>query len=303
MHRLFSLNRVGRLRTVWIAFAIAVSPLALHAFPPAPFYTLYGMVRDENGQTLRVEGAVVVFYKNGAEVMRQTIAESEARLDQNYQFRLRMDMQRSGTRSYSSLANSPGSTFSLVILIHDIPYYPIELSGPIAPTIGSPGERIRLDLTLGIDSDGDGIPDAWEQSQLYAGGIMPGPDGWDLSLLDRTGDFDGDGLDNQSEYIAGTFATDNTDFLALEIKEKLPTSVRLQFFSIYGKVYSVESSSNLVTWTPVSLYLRNPDSTDSDDIANPPVPQASLLADVTNIVDIYADGNSPTRTFYRLKVR
>jgi len=28
----------------------------LHAFPPAPFHTIYGMVRDENGQALRADG-------------------------------------------------------------------------------------------------------------------------------------------------------------------------------------------------------------------------------------------------------
>jgi hypothetical protein len=258
------------------------------------------MVRDENGQTLRVDGAQVVFYKNGIELLRQAISEG-SQLDQNYQIRLRMDMLRSGTQTYSGLANSTGTAFTLGILLHNAIYYPIEMSAPRA--VGKPGERVRLDLTLGIDSDGDGIPDAWEESQLYAGGIMPGSNGWDLSLLDRNGDFDGDGIPNWNEYIAGTYAADATDFLSLEIKESLTRHVRLQFFSIYGKVYSLESSSDLQAWRAASIYRRNPESTDSDDLANPPAAMTSLQATATGIIDIHAPSGNTGRTFYRLKVR
>jgi len=50
---------------------------------------------------------------------------------------------------------------------------------------------------------------------------MPGQNGWDLSLLTRDGDFDGDGISNWQEYIAGTFATDPTDYLSLRVTEAL----------------------------------------------------------------------------------
>lgn len=287
-------------RRVGLLFLFLYALVPLRAFPPAPFHTLYGMVRDENGQALSVEGAQVVFYKGGVEVMRSDIQASNL-LDQNYQLRLRMDMQRPGTSSYTNLANTSGLSFSLGVVLHDVVYYPIEMSAP--RPLGKPGERIRLDLTLGVDSDGDGIPDAWEQSQLYAGGVVPGENGWDLSLLNRDGDFDHDGVSNWQEYIAGTFAADPTDYLALQIITPLASHVQLRFFSIYGKVYSLESSTDLQTWRAASLYLRNPESTDSDDIANPPAPQASLRAEGTDFVDLYAPADASGRTFYRLKVR
>lgn len=290
-----NLHRHGGLFLLLLSAAVS-----LRAFPPAPFHTLYGMVRDENGQALDVEGAQVVFYKSGVEVMRSDIQASNL-LDQNYQLRLRMDMQRPGTSSYTNLANTSGLSFSLGVVLHDVVYYPIEMSAP--RPLGKPGERVRLDLTLGVDSDSDGIPDAWEQSQLYAGGIVPGENGWDLSLLNRDGDFDHDGVSNWQEYIAGTFAADPTDYLALQIIAPLTSHVQLRFFSIYGKVYSLESSTDLQTWKATSLYLRNPESTDSDDIANPPAPQASLRAEGTDFVDLYAPADASGRTFYRLKVR
>ena len=276
------------------------------------------MVRDENGQTLRVDGASVSFYRNTTVVLTETIRES-AQLDQNYQIRLRMDMLRAGTQSYTDLANSTGTAFTLGIVLRNVVYYPIEMSTPHA--IGKPGERVRLDLTLGADSDLDGIPDAWEQSQLHAAGKTPGANGWDLSLLDRYGDFDGDGISNWNEYLAGTYATDPTQFLSLRISAKFPASVRLTFFSIYGKKYSLETSPDLAEWSPASLYLSNPaedhDGSAPDDPDDPkdpefpadtfredapPAAQTSLLAADTALVNIYATaGAGPV--FYRLKVR
>lgn len=277
----------------WVCVLVLVP--VLHAFPPAPFHTLYGMVRDENGQALRADGGEIIFYRDGVEFLRTPIAET-ARIDQNYQIRLRMDMLRLGTQSYTGLAHSTGTAFSLGVVLNNIVYYPIEMSQPRA--VGHPGERIRLDLTLGVDSDGDGIPDAWEQSQLYAGGVMPDENGWDLSLVTRDGDFDGDGISNWHEYIAGTFATDPTDYLALRITETTAAHARLRFFGIYNKVYSLETSTDLKTWTPASLFLRDP-----ADLANPPAALPSHRAEDTAFIDLYAPADASGRTFYRLQVR
>lgn len=273
------------------------APLApsLHAFPPAPYHTLYGMVRDEHGNALRADGGEIIFYRDGVEFLRTPISET-ARIDQNYQIRLRMDMLRVGTQSYTGLANTTGTAFSLGVVLNNIVYYPIEMSQSRA--IGLPGERVRLDLTLGVDSIGDGIPDAWKISQLYAAGILPGPDGWDLSLITRDGDFDGDGISNWQEYIAGTFATDPTDYLALRIIGINASRARLRFFGIYNKVYSLETSTDLQTWTPASLYLSDP-----ADLANPPAALPSHRADDTAFIDLYAPADASGRTFYRLKVR
>ncbi len=292
--------RFAALAATALTLALSLAPTPLAAFPPAPFHTIFGMIRDEQGQTLRVDGAQIIFYRSGTEVLREPIKEGRL-LDQNYQIRLRMDMLRPGTRSYTGLAHNSGSSFSIGILLHDVVYYPIEMS--VTRNVGQPGQRTRLDLTLGVDSDGDGIPDAWEQSQLYAAGIYPVNDTWDLSQLNRDGDFDRDGLSNYQEYIAGTFATDATDYLALRLVEATGTCATLSFFSIYGKVYSVESSTDLQTWTAAPLYLTDPDDV-SDDSAPTPVSQASLQATSTAIVNIYAaTATSGTRNFYRLKVR
>ena len=175
------------------------------AFPPAPYYTLYGMVRDQVGQTITAEGAEVILLKGGVEVGRTPITSSM--IDQNYELQIRLDQNRSGTTFYTDKAVAAGGLFSLVVSMNGVLFYPIEVSGNL--TAGKGGERVKLDLTLGEDFDKDGLPDVWEAWQLYQAGLYPDANGnWDLTLLDKNGDFDKDGQSNQLEYIAGTFAGD-----------------------------------------------------------------------------------------------
>jgi hypothetical protein len=312
--QLLTFFRTGRPRRR-IAVSTAATILfaaSAAAFPPAPYYTLYGTVRDDQGQTLRVEGAVIVFYKSGAEKLRQNLIET-ADGSRNYELRLRMDMQRAGTVAYTDIANGPGNPFSLSIILHNVAYQPIEVSQP--RVIGNGGDRVRLDLTLGIDSDNDGLPDAWEQAQLFAAGFNAGPNGWDLSKLDRDGDFDHDGLSNLFEYIAGTSAPDPTDTLELRMVNRGTSNVHLQFFAIIGKTYSLETSTDLKTWVSIPLYLANPEAPppepgdpDAEDAPPPYLPPVAVTAwqsTATGVTSIFAAiPAGPARShFYRLQVR
>ena len=71
-------------------------------------------------------------------------------------------------------------------------YLPIEMVGDLGK-MGQPGEETLLNLTLGEDSDGDGLPDAWERALLSQGK--------DLSDINPGDDTDGDGMSNLDEYI------------------------------------------------------------------------------------------------------
>jgi len=94
----FSLARLTLASLLLIAFA-----LPLGAFPPAPFHTLYGDVRDQYGKLVPAEGSSVILYQAGSEIMRQSLTVPGS-LDYNYQMRLRIDMVRPFTTSYSSIA-------------------------------------------------------------------------------------------------------------------------------------------------------------------------------------------------------
>lgn len=278
---------------VLTAATFILSSQNLRGFPPAPYYTIYGDVRDSYGILIPSEGASVILYKDSKEVMRQSLNSSVGN-DFNYQIRLRIDMLRSSTTTYSSVALISGTIYTLAVGIGSQLYYPIEMA--TAPTIGSASTRRRLNLTLGVDSDGDGLPDAWEEAQLYQGGYLPGDNGWDLALIDKNGDFDKDGVSNYTEYVAGTYATDSSSVLSLSIKEKLATSARLEFYAFYGKSYNLESSTDLKTWAAVPFSTGDPAAPDAA------AAQSSLTSTVTDVISIYADASAQS-TYYRLIAR
>lgn len=268
-------------------FLLFAMPAA--AFPPAPHYTLYGMVRDQVGQTVLAGGAEVILLKGGVEVGRTPITAG-LQLEQNYELRLRIDQNRSGTTFYTDKAVAAQGLFSLVVAMNGSLFYPIEVAGTL--TAGKGGERVKLDLNLGEDRDGDGLPDVWEQWQLYQAGLDPDENGnWDLRLLDKNGDFDRDGQSNLLEYIAGTFAGDATQIFGLTIKEKLANTVRLEFFGITGKAYTIESSADTKTWTRVSF---------ATEVAGPSA-QAYRAPEV-GLVSAFTASSGPNE-FYRLTVR
>lgn len=230
--------------------SLCLLPGSTEAFPPAPYYTLYGMVRDQTGQVIRADGAEVLLLK-GTEVKGRAKISSDLKLDQSYSLAVRIDQLRPATAPYNQAAVQAGGEFGLAVEMNGQRYFPIEVKGTL--TAGKGSEQVRLDLTLGEDTDRDGLPDAWEQWQLFQAGHLPGANGWDLSLLNRDGDFDKDGQSNWMEYLAGTFAGDATERFTLDIKEKREGEVRLEFFGITGKTYTVESSTDLKTWTRVPL--------------------------------------------------
>lgn len=292
---MLSINRKTSRWLGWHCWAVtSCALLPLHAFPPAPFHTIYGDVRDEQGVLVPASGAAVVMSQGGVQRMREPLTAIQG-ADFNYQLRMRIDMGRSLTASYSSLVVSTASNYSLAIDIGGVFYHPIEITAT-PPTVGAPADRLRLNLTLGVDSDGDGLPDAWEESQLYQAGLLPGDDGWDLSLLDRDGDFDKDGLSNWLEYLAGTYAADASSTIRLEIKEKSGNNVRLETYAIFGKSYTVESSTDLKTWAIAPFSLTDPSAGTPGDF------QTSLISPATGITSLYAKGTETT-TYYRLNIR
>jgi hypothetical protein len=140
--------------------ALLATVCSTHAFPPAPYYTLYGTVRDQVGQTVTAEGAELIVLKGGVEIGRTPI-DSTGRPDRNYELTIRIDHNRSGTTFYTDKAVAAQGLFSLVVEINGSLFYPIEVSGNL--TAGKGSELVRLDLNLGEDLDGDGLPDVWEQ--------------------------------------------------------------------------------------------------------------------------------------------
>jgi len=106
-------------------------------------------------------------------------------------------------------------------------------------------------LVTAIDTDHDGMPDAYE----IAHGLNPVVD--DAAL-----DADGDGASNLSEYLAGTDPQDAADVLGAISATCAGNNLTLKFRCVAGHVYQVEQSTTLAadSWqivVPLQLATTN----------------------------------------------
>ena len=117
------------------------------------------------------------------------------------------------------------------------------------------------------DTDGDGIPDAWEQQF----GLNPN------SAADRNTDGDGDGASNWAEFTAGTHPGDSNSFLRVSLQVVGTPSV--EFGAVSNRTYTVQYAEALgLPWQRL----------------------ANVLARANNRVETIPDPAWTTNRFYRL---
>ena len=118
------------------------------------------------------------------------------------------------------------------------------------------------------DTDGDGMPDAWEIAH-----------GLNWNVNDAMLDADGDRMRNRHEYEAGTDPQDPLSYLKVH---QVPASGQLTFLAISNKTYSVLHTDSLNT----NLWLT----------------LTNISARSTNRVEVVSDtSTNSTRRFYRLQ--
>jgi hypothetical protein len=124
-------------------------------------------------------------------------------------------------------------------------------------------------LTILADSDGDGIPDQWENQF----GLLQG------DASDRDGDLDGDLMSNYDEYIAGTNPTNNLSYLKIDTLT-LGGGATLTFGAISNRTYTLQFTEGVGTgqWSRL----------------------ADVLARTNNRVETIVDPNYSTNRFYRV---
>jgi hypothetical protein len=135
----------------------------------------------------------------------------------------------------------------------------------LAPTPGAPNQ-----LPSPPDTDGDGIPDAWETAY----GLDPGDPG------DASEDADGDGQTNLREYYAGTDPNDPESVFESSVA-RVGGDVVIRFIAEANKSYTVQFKNSLAEPTWQKLL----------DIASDPAPRN------LEVVDPGAAGH-PTRFYH-----
>ena len=222
-------------------------PVASSSSPSRPPRTTrsIGSVRDEMGNPLRVTSATVVLETVTGVRLKTAVVPL---LSPGVNYRLKVPMDAGLTPDdYRPTALRPSVSFRLKVLIGGVTYLPIEMKSAYA-NLGKPARSTRLDLTLGEDSDGDGLPDAWERALLAS----LGGDGT-LADIRPDDDSDGDGLTNLQEYLAGTYAFDPENGFRLDLLGLSQRRPVLEFLAIRGRAYTLFGSADLETWMPIEF--------------------------------------------------
>lgn len=233
----FGARPTQRLLLLLAALILHTSPFITSAYPPAPFHLFYGMLRDEYGTPISSGAEVILETSSGVQV--KTVVNPGIETAANYRLEVPMD---SGLMAapYQPSALQPTVPFRIKVRVGGVTYLPIEMQGDYAQ-LGQPGQRTRLNLTLGEDSNGDGLPDAWQRLINS-----------DLTKVKPTGDA-GNGLTYLQTYYAGTYAIDPKLGFALSIVGFNQGVPLLEFLAINGRTYTLLGSTDLKTWKPIAF--------------------------------------------------
>src|SRR5260221_7070595 len=164
--------------------------------------------------------------------------------------------------------NSTNSTLALANLQpSNSGLYRVVITNTASLTTGAPANSTNT-LTVLADSDGDGLPDAWEI--LY--GLNPN-DPTDAKL-----DKDGDGLTNLQEYIAGTDPTDPLSYLKIDRLASGLGPTTVQFTALSNKTYSLQYKESPAAgrWTKFADVNASP-SNRVEAVLDPFPPTATRL--------------------------
>lgn len=275
-------------RAFLVVLLAGLIPGAAVAFPPLPHHTVYGLVRDEFGNPLTASGTELILDTlSGTSLSTSVVAGLEAGV--NYRINVPVDAGLTDDL-YRPTALRPTAPFRIRVKIAGRTYVPLEMKANMAQ-LGQPAESSRVDLTLGEDSDGDGLPDAWERSVIAAGKL-----GVSLSGLNPNDRLNGNPLSVLQAYIAGTYAWDPKDGFRVDIVQFEGLNPVLEFLALRGRSYSVIGSDDLATWVPVPVQVQGASASGTVSFY-----QSSQLKQVR--VAVPADPGKAPPKFFKLLVK
>jgi len=230
-----------------LAVVLAAASMSgiLSAGIPEPDLVWYGKVlTSSGGNTIRVTTGTLTWQINppGGGVP-WVLTTPLTNINDQFSFVLRVPCESpepGGPASANTVVlTSPANSYGRVTVSLDgQPLTITAAPSTFSPALTDRGRAERIDLALGtlpLDSDGDGMSDAWENQYFGAGGANPNDD------------FDNDGFSNLREFRAGTNPKDDQSLF--EVVEATPVTggLRLRWSSVAGKTYQVRRASSLLT--------------------------------------------------------
>ena len=225
--------RCASIPLIGLLLAACLPAFLAGAGMPQPTVVYYGQALDSYGWPYR-DGADVILRVGTNEIARHSISGALAP-GVNFILHAPVDDGRDGT-PYVRYAVTTGSVVSIVV--SDGRGERLVMENASLPPIEKPGEFLRVNVTAGVDADGDGIPDEWEWELIR---WANDPAFTSLQDVRPQDDFDGDGVSNGDEYRAGTFAfLDYDKFSAERFQKAANGRLRVDFLTVPGKAYRIE---------------------------------------------------------------
>jgi hypothetical protein len=276
------------LHPLFVAAVLGVLGRQALAFPPLPHHTVYGVVRDEFGNPLISPGTELTLETLAGTAITTTVVPG---LEAGVNYRIEVPVDAGLTSDlYRPTAMRPTAPFRIRVKIAGRTYVPLEMKANMA-LLGQPAQSSRVDLTLGEDTDGDGLPDGWERSVIAAGNL-----GLTLEGLKPGDRLNGNSLSVLQAYLAGTYAWDPKDGFRLDIVEFSQADPVLEFVALRGRSYTVSGSDDLQNWKPLSFRVQGAASDAPRSFY-----QTTQLQRVRVVVGGDAGGAAPK--FYKLLVK
>lgn len=119
--------------------------------------------------------------------------------------------------------------------------------------IGKPGEVKHLTVVLASDADHDGVADEYVEALAFLMWKNGKP------VYDAAADWDGDGVNNYDEYVAGTNPFDGTDRFSIRqmaTDEGFEDYYKFTFLANQGRSYTIDTTTEIEkpdTWRQTSF--------------------------------------------------
>lgn len=231
--------------TIFAICALCASAALAEPSVSLPPFTITGRVVNYDRQSVsevNAGNAEIRAYKSDGTLVARSRIATDKDFTENYRLVVPL------ASASNACAACVGEKLSFQVQQQNVVYSAQDLFAVDASV--APGGVARMDVVAAADSDGDGVADEYvrlvEEQMAFYRWSDPDRYGSLPADYDKDADYDGDGISNFNEYVAGTNPFDEKDaFRILSFRPADGGKWELTFFAHRDRAYTVDRSKAL----------------------------------------------------------